>query len=119
MLLIRKENNRYFLSGGLTWIPLPEKIKSRSDVEKHIRRTDYQYGSQDQKPVNYYEVYWLNRDPKLGTARMNETATKTSFPCNSTKEQIISHLQNHAKQYGMNAEVVFLEEPPESSEMSE
>lgn len=116
-MFIKRENDKYFLSGGLAWYPLPEKLKTRRDVDEYLNvgqgpKKELSYATPDSKPARFYEVYWRNR--KFAQAIEDEGRTLViNVPPYATKMQIEDALRQRAKTLD-NKEVVitFLEEAP-------
>lgn len=95
-MFLKKENDQYFLSGGVSWIPLPEKLKTRKDVDEYLHigkgsKTELSYATPDHKPAMRYDVYW--RGGKFPQALENEDRTLVvNAPPYATKEQIIGRI---------------------------
>jgi hypothetical protein len=117
-MFLKKENDQYFLSGGVSWIPLPEKLKTRKDVDEFLHlgkdpKKALSYGTPDYKAARFYEVYW--RNGIYAQAKEDEDRTLIiNVPPYATKNQITDALRQRAKTMD-NKEVVivFTEEAPE------
>jgi hypothetical protein len=124
MLLLKKENSRYFLSGGVQWIPLPEKLKNRNDVDEYYKNQDdflkvgkkplkeFSYATDDFKPAKLFEVSWFNG--KYPQAKEDETKTLViDLPAYATDEQIEDYLRQRAKTvFNKEAVIKFIAERP-------
>lgn len=93
-LFIKKEAGKYFISGGLGWLPAPHI--TAVDPERH------QFVTDDFKPAMYYAVNWRS-DLNWWEATVNE-GKKTTFqlPANATDEEIRSKALEHANLNGMD-----------------
>jgi hypothetical protein len=115
-MFLKKENDQYFLSGGVSWIPLPEKLKTRKDVDEYLHlkgsKTELSYATDDQKPAMRYDVYWRNN--VYPQALENESRTLViNVPPYAGKEKIIDTLRQRAKSmFNKEVVIVFTEEAP-------
>jgi hypothetical protein len=115
-MFLKKENDQYFLSGGLQWQPLPEKLKTRKDVEEYLHlkgsKTELSYATEDHKAAKLFEVYWWNG--KYPQAKEDETKTLViDLPAFASDEKIIDYLRQRAKtMFNKEAIIKFIEARP-------
>ena len=122
-MLLKKVDQRYYISGGLTWIPLPESINSRSEIDKYYNQYYFKnsgdglsYATEDHKKARFYEVtFWENKITNTIMPRIFEDESKSfimgqSYP---TNEEISTYLKERAKAEGLEAVIHFKEPRPE------
>ena len=125
-MFIKKTENGYSISGGLTWIPLlPGKIKTRNDIDEYFKignnpKQELIYATDDYKPAKLFEVYWWNE--RFAQAKEDENKTLVlDLPAYASDEQITDYLKQRAKTVfgGKEAIIVFTQPRPEPSEPDE
>lgn len=121
-MFLKKTDQGFFLSGGISWIPLlPGKIKTRKDLDDYYKGQgrEFVYATDDFKPARLYEVYW--RNGKYAQAKEDENRTLViNVPPFATKEQITDALRQRAKTVdNKEAIIIFTEEAPTPPEENE
>jgi len=124
-MFLKKTDQGYAISGGINWISLPPKIKTRKDFDDYYRgkyndpKKEFVYATDDLKPATRYDVYW--REGKFPQALENEDRTLIiNAPPYATKEKIIDTLRQRAKSmFNQEALIFFTEEAPEPPEENE
>lgn len=103
-LFIKREAGKFFISGGLNWIPAPHITEV--DPERHQFTTD------DFKPCLYYAVNWRS-DLNWWEATVNEgKKTFWQIPPDATDGDMWVKALEHAKLNGMeNIKVEIITRP--------
>jgi hypothetical protein len=121
-MLIKKENGRYFASGGLQWYGLPENLKTKQDLNKYygerILKDPLQYSTDDFKPAKRFDVEWFNN--RFPCAVEDEDRTRRyhlDLPPGATDEQIIDCLRQRAKEvFNMEPLIIMPDKRPDMLE---
>ena len=118
-MLLKKSTEGYYISGGLSWIPLLHgKIKTRKEINERFKDTldKISYATDDFKPARLYEIGWWenivthDKYPKIYVDEGNYIVMEKPF---ASDEEITALLKERAKGEGKEAIIRFIEARPE------
>lgn len=121
-MLIRKIDQGYEVSGGISWIPLlPGKIKTKKELNQYYqeRANQLTYATDDFKKARLYEVTWWKNNytekfhPRILIDEDKSLIMEKAF---ASEQEITEFLKARAKGEGMEAVIRFVEARPEPTE---